>query len=215
MLWHVDYPPTFFASQPGVTISYPNILDVSLIEAVQSVKNTLTFKLFMLEHPGETIIDIISLDTANYMGGRIEFILHQQSFNSFFNVGESNSISFSASGGEAYKVYPVPMVTLCANDFPTPQIQPQQQTSNEALEQIDALGIQWYYDRAIEAYQNKTGIIPEINELKIVFCRYGSLGFDGIIYEGSELSILGSFYGSVFYASFQPDGTLNFINILK
>ncbi|MCL2643634.1 MAG: hypothetical protein FWD52_09060 [Candidatus Bathyarchaeota archaeon] len=72
--WHVEYPPTFGTSQPDITISYPHILNVSLLETAQSVKNTPTFKLFMLKHPGETITNIISLDTADYMGGRIEVI---------------------------------------------------------------------------------------------------------------------------------------------
>ena len=150
--WHVEYPQTFGISQSGVTLSYPYILDVSLIEAAQSVKNTLTFRLFMLEHPGETIIEHITLDTVDYMGGRIEFILSQQSSNSFFNAMGKNSVSFSASNGEAYYVYDVPMISLDAGAFPVPQIPLHQQTSNKVLRQIDDLGFQWYYDRVIEAY---------------------------------------------------------------
>ncbi|MCL2869005.1 MAG: hypothetical protein FWF27_06180 [Candidatus Bathyarchaeota archaeon] len=221
-VWHAEYPPTFGVSQSGVTISYPYILDVSLIEAAQSVKNTLTFRLFMLEHPGETIIEHITLDTVDYMGGRIEFILAQQSSSGFFNAMGRGSVSFSASNGEAYYVYDVPVLSLDDDTFPVPQMPLQQQTSNNALRQIDNLGLQWYYDRAIEVYQNKTGIIPEITELNISFSRYGSFGFDGMTYEGPVLAILGSdahnnspFGRSVFFASFQPDGTLNFINILK
>ncbi|MCL2642455.1 MAG: hypothetical protein FWD52_02930 [Candidatus Bathyarchaeota archaeon] len=90
------------------------------------------------------------------------------------------------------------------------------------LQQIDDLGLQWYYDRAMEIYQNKTGIIPEITELRIIFSIYGYLGVDNMVYEGPTLEILGSddlnnspFGRSVFFASFQPDGTLNLINILK
>jgi len=221
-LWHTEYPPTFGTSQSGVTISYPHILDVSLIEVAQSVKNTLTFRLFMLEHPGETIIDIISLDTVDYMGGRIEFVLSQQSSNRFFNDGERNSISFSASNGEAYHVCDVPIISVDDSAFPVPQMPLHQQTSNEALQQIDALGLQWYYDRAMEVYQNKTGILPEITGLRISFSRYGYLGSGDMTYEGPILEILGSddfnnspFGRNVFLASFQPDGTLNLINILK
>jgi len=219
---HVEYPPTFGTSQPGVTISYPQILDVSLIEAAQSVKNTLAFKLFMLEHPGETITSIIALDTVDYQGGRIEFILSQQSANSFFNAMGSNSISFSAKSGEAYQIYDVPIVSLTDNTRTVSKISPQQQSSDKALQQIDDLGLQWYYDRALEAYQNKTGVIPEITGLKISFHSYGSFQSDDMIYEGSSLEILGSgeysnspFGRSVFLANFQPDGTLNLINILK
>lgn len=219
---HVEYPPTFGTAQPGVTISYPHILDVSLIEAAQSVKNTLTFKLFMLEHPGETIIGGISLDTVDYMGGRIEFVLSQQSSNSFFNAPRSNAISFSAKSGEAYQVYDVPIVSAYDNTFAVSQIAPQQKSSDKALQQIDDLGLRWYCNCAIEAYQNKTGIIPEITELRISFSSYGSLQSNDRIYEGPSLDLLGSddysnspFGRNVFFASFQPDGTLNLINILK
>jgi hypothetical protein len=221
-LWHDEYPPIFGTVQHGVTISYPYILDVSLIEAAQNVKNTLIFKLFMLEHPGETIVEIITLDTVDCMGGRIEFILSQQSSNSFFNAIEKNAISFSANSGEAYQVYNVPTVSLADNTFTAPQIPPQQQTANKALQQIDDLGLQWYYDRAMEAYQNGTGKIPEITGLRISFCRYVYLGLGDMVYEGPVLEILGSddlnnspFGRNVFFASFQPDGTLNYINILK
>ncbi|MDR0470638.1 MAG: hypothetical protein LBH79_02785 [Nitrososphaerota archaeon] len=219
---HIEYPPTFGTSQPGVTISYPHILDVSLIEAVQSVKNTLAFKLLMLEHPGETIIGIIALVTIDYQGGRIEFILSQQASNSFFNAMGRNPISFSAQNGEAYKIYDVPTVSLTDNALTASQIPPQQQTSNKSLQQIDDLGLQWYYNCAIEAYQNKTGIIPEITGLRISFCNYGSFQSGDMTYEGPSLEILGSddynnspFGRSVFLANFQPNGTLNLINILK
>ena len=88
----------------------------------------------------------------------------------------------------------------------------------DAFQQIDNLGLQWFYDQAIEAYQKQTGTTPEINELKIQI-SLGYIGVNDKTYQGWILNMNGSYKNEymsvgrfVFYANFQPDGTLNYFN---
>jgi len=198
MFWNAGYPPTFGSSQPGVTISYSNILNASLTEIVQSVKKTPTFSLLTLEHPGEVTIETMTLDTT-FRGGRIEVVLYQESSNLGFNFG--------ASGGGSYRILVAPW-----GGTPLSQMRPQQQTPDETLKQIDNLGLQWFYDRAIEAYQNKTGTTPDINALQV------SIQWDNFAnYQGMTLLLIGSYESNssghgVFFANFQPNGPLNYLN---
>ncbi|MCL2359343.1 hypothetical protein [Candidatus Bathycorpusculum sp.] len=204
LFWNAGYPPTFGTAQPDVTLSYDNILAVSLTELVQSIRNTSTFKLLMLEHPGEVTIESIKLDTG-FRGGRIDVQLSQSSFDSAFGSG-ANSIRFSASGGGVYRAYFSSWVGTTLS-----QMYSQQQTSDEALQQIDNLGLQWYYDHAVEGHQNKTGATPEINALQI------SIQWESHTnYEGMTLLMIGSSENNgrsrgVFFANFQPNGTLNYL----
>jgi hypothetical protein len=203
LFWNAGYPPTFGTPQPDVTLSYQNILNASLTEVVQSAKNTLTYKLFMLEHPGKAGIQTVTLDTTLFRGGRIEV-----EFNSF-SSSWVDSIRFTAVDGRSYHTT-VTSVTL-AKLYSSP-LYYQPQTQEEAIQQIDNLGLQWYYDRAVEAYKNKIGAAPEINSLKISFqCE------DYNDYFGSTLLMIGSYENNnrgngVFFANFQPDGTLNYFN---
>jgi hypothetical protein len=197
LLWNAGYPPTTGSSQSAVTISYPNILNMSLTEIVQSVKNTPTFNLIMIEHLGEVAIETMTLDTT-FSGGRIQVILYQDSS----NLG----ITFASSSGGSYHAS-----VASWGGTPLSQMYPQQQTPDDILKQIDTLGLNWYYNRAVEAYQNETGTTPEINALQV------SVQWDNYAtYQGMTLQLIGSYESnskghSVFIASFQPDGTLNYL----
>jgi hypothetical protein len=201
LFWNVGYPPTFENSQPNTTLSYPDILNTSLTEVVQSAKNTLTFRLFMFEHLGETNIEAITVDTTLSRGGRIEV--------RFYNAASKMDISFRATAGATYHATVTSLMGI-----PFSQRYPQQQTPEDTLQQIDNLGLQWYYDRAVEIYQNKTGTTPEINALNISI-HWGSHG----TYQGMILQMVSGYTNNskghgTFFAEFQPDGTLNDFNIL-
>jgi hypothetical protein len=197
LFWNAGYPPTAGSSQSDVTVSYTNILNMSLTEIVQSVKSTPTFNLIMIEHPGEVTIETIALD-ATFSGGRIHVLLYQDSSNL--------CITFASSNGRSYHASVAPW-----GGTPLSQMYPQQQTPDDTLKQIDTLGLNWYYNHAVEAYQNKTGTTPEINALQV------SIQWDNYAtYQGMTLQLIGSYQNnskghSVFIASFQPDGTLNYL----
>jgi len=198
LLWNAGYPPTFMPSQQGVTISYTNILNASLTQIVQSVENTPTFSLITLEHPGKVTFESMKLDTT-FGGGHIEVVLYQKSSNLGFKFVCSDGHSYHTSVS-SWSGYPLSLAF------------PQEQTPEETLKQIDTLGLRWFYDSAIEVYQNKTGVYPDINALhvSIQWENYGT-------YQGMTLLLIGyeSNYSGhgVFFADFQPDGTLLYINI--
>jgi len=199
LLANAGYPPTFEPSQQGVTISYSNILNASLTQIVQSVKNSPTFSLISLEYPGTITFDSMKLDTT-FRGGRIEVVLYQRSTDLGFMFICSNGYPYHASistwGG-----YPFSLIFT------------QEQTPEETLSRIDTLGLRWFYNSAIEAYQKKTGVKPDINalEISIQWENYGN-------YQGMTLLLTGvyqsNYAGSgVFFADFQPNGTLLYLNV--
>ena len=63
VFWNAGYPSTFDPSQPDITVSHVNILNVSLVEIVQEVKNTAAFSLLSLEYPGNKILKSINIAT--------------------------------------------------------------------------------------------------------------------------------------------------------
>jgi len=196
MFQNAGHPPIFGDSQSDNTLGHSGILNASLIEIVQDNKNTPTFGLLRLKHSGKVSITYTSL--------------RDNSVEVRFSIG-SACYSFKSSNGEPYHVKYVPTLKL-----PTVknQIYPLLQTPDDALQQIDSLGLQWFYDRTIEAYQKQAGTTPEINEWEIAF-RYGGRSWSSGDYQGFSLEMSGSYKNehegrTVFSANFQPDGTLNY-----
>ncbi|MCL2133933.1 MAG: hypothetical protein FWH37_00010 [Candidatus Bathyarchaeota archaeon] len=199
MLWNAGDSPTFGISQSGVTLSYPTILNVSLTEIVQSVKNASTFSFLMLEYPGEVKIETMTLHTI-FGGGGVEVVFCQESSKLGFRFSTSNGGSYHAA------------VTRWSG-VPFSQMYPQQQISDDVLRQIDNLGLQWYYDYVVGIYQDKTGVVPEINDLQVSVQWDNCVNYQGIslLLMGScENSELGQSNNNVFIANFQPNGTLNY-----
>jgi hypothetical protein len=199
ILWNAGYPPVFMPSQPGATVSYSNILNASLTEVVQSASNSPAFGLISLEYPGKITFESMKLDTT-FRGGRIEVLFYQDSSNLGFR--------FVSSAGQSYHAS-----VLSWRGQPFSRTFPQEQSPEETLKQIDNLGLSWFYNRAIEAYQIKTGASPEVNALQvsIQWENYGD-------YQGMTLLLVGSYEHNfagqgVFFANFQPNGTLLYLNV--
>jgi hypothetical protein len=199
LLTNAGHPPTFNPSQEGVTISYSNILNASLTQIVQSVKTSPTFNLISLEYPGTIMLESMKLDTA-FPGGRIEVVLYQ----------ESNDLAFMFVCSDGYP-YHASISTVGGDPFS--QIFTQEEPPEESLNKIDTLGLDWFYNSAVETYHNKTGVNPDINalEISIQWEKYGT-------YQGMTLQLTGikldNYSGSgVFFADFQPNGTLLYLNV--
>jgi hypothetical protein len=188
------HPPTFNPSQPDITISRSTILDTSIVELMQGITNTSAFSLLSLEYPGENVLKCIELNTHSFgiNGGYVIVRFHHSTtFDS----------SFSSYLGRPYEVHARPWNLV----FPA---YVQQQTVNESLQQIDDLGLKWFYDRTLEEHQNKTGSAPEITDIR-VFITWN----DYETYQGLTLS-MSCFYENnesrpaSFTSIFQPNGTL-------
>ncbi|MDR2707695.1 MAG: hypothetical protein LBB87_02980 [Nitrososphaerota archaeon] len=187
-----SYPLTSGNSQQlGLTLSYPDILSVSLTEVVKNVENTSAFKLLMLEYPGGVKIEKINLQTI--FNGQIEVQFYQET--------SGRAFIFSANGGPYH-------VSFGKWGTPTNPSFPQIQTREELLEQIAFLGLQWYYDRALEAYQNEVETTLEITDLIITIQAVNHSDYPGL-----QLCLMGlqgdeSHSRYAFSAYFSPDGTL-------
>jgi hypothetical protein len=191
---NAGYPPTFGSPQSGVTLSYPSILNASLTEIVQNIKDAPAFKLLMLEYPNEVRIETIKLSTT-FGSGSIEVHFYQESSKLGFN--------FFSSGG-SYHVSVSPLLGTSLHPM-----FPRYQSQDVLLKQVDDLGLQWYYDVAVEAYQNTTGADLEVNDLIITIQSVNHSNYPG----GIQLHILGmhkdgSHSNFAFSAYFHPNGTL-------
>ncbi|PVX24914.1 MAG: hypothetical protein CW691_06120 [Candidatus Bathyarchaeum sp.] len=193
------YPSTYDASAPDVTLSYPNILYVSLTEIVQGIKETTAFTLFSLEHSGTLSLEDIELSTTR-PNGRIEV--------SFYAESSSMGIRFASSAGHHYVTSVTPWIGL-----PSSQLYFQKQTPEETLSQFDNLGLQWFYDQACEQYQNKTGTRPNVTSLDVStqWQEYG--GYQGMTLLLSGWQQVNNDPEDLFHAEFQPDGTMLYISI--
>jgi len=215
--WNTGYPPTFNPSQPNITLSFENILAISTVDLVHGIKNTPAFALLTLEH-GEPIVLSINLytyynsyerrvagefnslsrllaafnDPASPAGGLIEVHLsHTANCYSYFRSANGNPYNIKTSPwpGNTFYLYTPSQVA-------------------ESLQQIDVLGLQWFYGRAIEEYQNKTGTIPEINDLQVHIQCYDYKTYWGLALTIKGLHTNNDNSSSVFSTTFQPDGTI-------
>jgi hypothetical protein len=184
MMYNAGYPPIFDASHSDDAFAYTNKLDVSLPELVQNVKDTSAFKLLILEYPGNVGVERI--------------LLNDQSVSIVFIFGSLNlAFSFDSMNGAPYHV-----TFLGTRSY-------RQQMDDNVLHQIDNLGLQWYYNSAIEAYQNETGTVPEIDSL-ILFIGINRFSDNPEV----QLQLSGSYkhevnsYQRVFSSNFYPNGTL-------
>jgi len=199
IFWNAGYPSTYNDSIPDVTIAYPSILNVSLTELVQSAEETSAFNLFKLEHLGETTFESIALSTSP-PGGRIDV--------TFYNEDASMGFGFKSSGG-----YPYHASTIQWIGQPPSRIFSQQQTPEETLKQMDNLGLQWFYYRVYEIYQNRTGTNPNTSSLDVRTQWQEYNEYRGMILEMTGWQLTGNSIQDIFHAAFQPDGTLLYMNI--
>jgi hypothetical protein len=199
LLWNPGYPPSFEPQQSGVTLSFSNILNASLTQIVQSVENSPTFRFIMLEHPGKVEVETMSLDPT-FGHGRIDVLLTQPTSDLAFRFDASDGYSYQASVGPW-------------SGTPPSQKYPQPQTDLDSLKQIDSLGLNAFYNNAVEAYQHKTEVTPNINTLSVAI-QWESQGS----YQGMTMLITGGYESNntghgVFFADFQPNGTLLYISV--
>jgi hypothetical protein len=198
---NAGHPPTFDPAQPDVTIAYPNILNASITEMLQGIKNTSAFSLLSVEYPGENTLLYMELNTASAESGgtvTVRFIHATKYY-----------IYFASHSGRSYDIH---ARRWWNSEFPT-YIQPQ--TVDNSLQQMDDLGLQWFYDRTIEECQKKSedglsqiGTNAEITDLQVTI-RWDE--FED--YQGLTLKMTCFFKdpwsrSASFTTVFQPDGTL-------
>ncbi len=197
---NAGYPPV--PSQSDVTVSMQTMLNVSLTEIVRGIEQSPTFSLLRLEH-GTLIFESIGINPIGIAGG----------ISVSYFIEDTHSIArFSCWDGGQYRVSISHLIGQ-----PFSEEYGSTQTSGETLIQIDALGLQWFYDQAIGLAQNRTADLPTVDSLSISlnYEKYGD--YQGITVQliGSHQTVLpdGNIHGNgVLIASYQPDGTLLYMS---
>ncbi len=157
MLWNAGYPATGVAAPSGVTIAYPSVLNVSLAQLIDGIEKSPTYALLTSEH-GKTNPEMIWLNTE-FTGGSINVGFYGQNSNTYYG--------YSASAGYQYHVQVG--TNQATPSFSTPY---RQSSAHQAIQQIDTLGLQWFYNRALGASAKQNGNCAA-NRCFIINCRFG------------------------------------------
>ena len=187
LLWNGGYPTTYTPTQPTVTLNLQKMLNASVEQIVQSAEDSQTFALLKLEHGSNLTFESMNLSPSNgYLsGGYISVDFASSSGNRYFHC-------YSADGHQY-------IILVSTYNGELISQQPSQQTVDAALKQIDALGLNWFYNQALEIAQNRTLNLPSIDSVVITLAL--DEGFGG--YPGLSLQLTG------FHQTVQPNGSIN------
>jgi hypothetical protein len=187
LLWNAGYPATYTPTQPTVTLSLQKMLNASVEQIVQRMEDSQTFALLKLEHGSDIIFESMNLSPSNgYLnGGYISVDFASSSGNKYFHC-------YSADGHQF-------IIQVTTYNGQLISQQPSQQTVDVALKQIDALGLNWFYNQALEIAQNRTLNLPSVDSVVVTLAL--EEGFGG--YQGLSLQLTG------FHQTVQPNGNIN------
>jgi len=208
LLWNGGYPATYTPTQPTVTLTLQKMLNTSVEPIVQSLEDSQTFALLKLEYGSNLTFESLNLSPSNgwLIGGYISIDFASSSSNRDFHC-------YSADGHQY-----IIQVTNYNGELISQQ--PSQRTIDMALKQIDALGLNWFYNQAVEIAQNRTLNLPSIDSVAVTL-NFGEGPASGS-YQGLTLQLVGyhqtvqpngSIYGDgVLISEFQPNGTLIYMS---
>ena len=192
------YPPT---NVPQIT--YPNILDASLTQYLQSLQQSTSFRFLQAEHFGSITFAQLAIRTSysNAPEGGLTWTFYAEDVKTKITIGETSGKPYSTDSFSPL------------SRMPFPQNLPSSQDVNQVFNRIDSLGLRWFYNRAVEVYQNETAATPTITDLG-VDVAFGNLEN----YQGITLVLTGlnashdnfgnKIYPTVFKVEFQPNGSM-------
>jgi hypothetical protein len=127
----------------------------------------------------------------------------------FYRQHANTYLYFLSSSGHPYHVN--------IGTFSKTQFQPKGLVAKDSFVQIDALGLQWFHNRALKIATNKTTNLPTIDSLGITSTYCGNADYQGLFVQfiGSHQTVMpnGSINGeAVQIVVFQPDGTLLYMS---
>jgi len=187
--------PAAASTAPTAPGDYTSIMNVSLSGLIRGIENSPTYGLLTAEH-GKTNPETIKLDSSAFPDW-IEVDFYGQGSNTYlafmaYTVGSHYRAQVSTYSGEPFSLSYV------------------QASSMRAFSQIDAKGLRWYFDRALQIAQNRTGTGPKIDSLSFTLTVEDRIYMS---YEGITVQIVGSYLGaSTLIADFEPDGTLIYMS---
>lgn len=179
-----------YAGPIAPTASYPEILDASLLSYLQTLESSSSFQFYQLEHFGTLTFESLSIHStySNAPQGGVNWAFYAGDIEARLTVGHSSGNPYFYLVSSHYRDYDLPSGypshELIINDF----------------EQIDSLGLNWFFSQAVLEYQNETGQQPNVTELNL------DVAFNSVDnYQGLTLTLTAR---NVFVAEFEPNGTL-------
>jgi hypothetical protein len=207
LFWNSGYPATYLQSQPTVSLTMQTMLNTSLLQIVQEIEQSPTFGLLKLEHGENITLQSIQLepDSRGYSCIRVDFA----------SENSNTNFHFYSSNGHQFIVQ-----VLNRQGQPMSQQYPSNSntTIEQALSQIDHLGLNWFYNQALDAAQNRTTNLPTIDNLTVDLTFGQGTG----TYQGITLRLIGyhqvvqlnSLVNSdgVLISEFEPNGALIYMS---
>ena len=183
-------------------VSFPSVLDSSLTLQLQNLEQSTSFRFLQAEHFGTlTFQDLTIVTTYSNAPGGLDWTFYAGDVRCKTSIGQS--------GGKPYSY----LLVKVFRTYSLPQNYPSNQEITESFNQIDSLGLHWFYDQAIEEYQNATGAKPAITDLRLVVA-FNNVGN----YQGITLLMTGvkaghdnfgnKIYPTIFAVEFQPNGNV-------
>ena len=183
-------------------VSFPSVLDSSLTLQLQNLEQSTSFRFLQAEHFGTlTFQDLTIVTTYSNAPGGLQWTYYAGDVKGKTFIGQSGGKPYTYGLVNVFRTYSLP------------QNYPSNQEITESFNQIDSLGLHWFYDQAIGEYQNATGAKPTITDLRLVVA-FNNVGN----YQGITLLMTGlkaghdnfgnKIYPNIFTVEFQPNGNV-------
>ncbi len=164
--------------------------NLSLTEMLNNIEQGQIGSLLKLEHHELGVPRLIDIRLAE--AGHVTIYYSTKNSNESVDLYSFDGYQFSSRVGDDYSDYP--NVT--------------QQDVRSSLDQIDALGLKWFYNQALEAAQNKTANLHKVDTVVFQFNYYSNLGGLSLAVAAHYSTPGSNYYPLVFSAGFSPNGTL-------
>jgi hypothetical protein len=179
-------------------VGQPDILNLSLTEQLQTVTSSPSFQFQQIEHLGTLTFEDLSIHStySNAPQGGVTWHFYAGDVKTRFIIGQTSGKAYNYNLGN-YGQYSLP------SGYPSDE------QILDDFRQIDARGLNWFYNQAVSEYQNATKHSPVFSALAV------DVGFTDLDnYSGMTLTISArrengnGGYPLVFEAAFLPDGTI-------
>lgn len=193
---YAGYPATYI-TDPKASLTRESMLNASVVEIVQKIEQSPAFSLLEFEY-GDGI-RFYQLFMDSWEGGSIRV--------DFISEDTKHVYQFSSSDGDQYRLG----VSQSGDFFPSSHYR-LTDVSMQSLEQIDTIGLGWYYDQAVVIAQNKTSNLPTIDSLHMNLAYNGEKGLSVQVigYHVTTSESGGMTVDEVLVSSFRPNTELQY-----
>ncbi len=182
-------------------VSFPSFLNASLTPYIQDLEQSTAFRFLQAEHFGTLSFEYFNVHTiySNAPGG-VEWGFYAGDVDGLFIIGQSGGLPYSYDLVDVYGASPL-------------KGYPSNQEFIKSFNEIDSLGLNWFYNQCVSEYQNATGSKPIITDLTIsvIFDIFGNYHGPTLIMGGLKAGLdnFGNkIYPAVFEVNFQPNGNI-------